>query len=107
MEIRAGYEIAFTVRQRTAMILMLNVHPSRRRDLVTEDSLIVTTGAPLRPYRDTFGNICNHTPSLQKADVGRETVMHLVAMGKGVSLTSEVTVATTFPEIIFPSDFRR
>jgi len=58
MEIRAGYEIAFTVRQRTAMILMLNVHPSRRRDLVTEDSLIVTTGAPLRPYRDTFGNIC-------------------------------------------------
>jgi len=43
----------------------------------------------------------NHTPSLQKADVGRETVMHLVAMGKGVSLTSEATVATTFPEIIF------
>ena len=49
----------------------------------------------------------NHTPSLQKADIRRETVMHRVAMGKGVSLTSEVTVATTFPEIIFPSDFRR
>jgi transglutaminase-like putative cysteine protease len=58
MEIRAGYEIAFTVRQRTSMILMLNVHPSRRRDLVTEDNLVVAPSTPLRPYRDTFGNIC-------------------------------------------------
>jgi transglutaminase-like putative cysteine protease len=58
MEIRAGYAIAFTVPQRTSMILMLNVHPSRRRDLVTEDNLVVAPGRTLRPYRDTFGNIC-------------------------------------------------
>ena len=49
-----------------------------------------------------------HRDLITYAEVlGRETVMHLVAMGKGVSLTSEATVATTFPEIIFPSDFRR
>ena len=42
-----------------------------------------------------------HTPSLHKADVGRETVMHLVAMGRGLSLTSEATVATSFPGVIF------
>jgi DNA-binding transcriptional LysR family regulator len=41
------------------------------------------------------------TPSLQKADVGRETVMHLVAMGRGVSLTSEATIATSFPGVVF------
>jgi DNA-binding transcriptional LysR family regulator len=41
------------------------------------------------------------TPSLQKADVGRETVMHLVAMGHGVSLTSEATLATAFPDVVF------
>jgi DNA-binding transcriptional LysR family regulator len=41
------------------------------------------------------------TPSLQKADVGRETVMHLVAMGRGVSLTSEATIATSFPGVAF------
>ena len=58
MEIRAGYAIAFSVPQRTSMILMLNVHPSRRRHLVTEDNLVVAPGTPLRPYRDTFGNIC-------------------------------------------------
>jgi DNA-binding transcriptional LysR family regulator len=42
-----------------------------------------------------------HTPSTQKVDVGRETVMHLVAMGQGVGLTSEATIATSFPEVIF------
>jgi DNA-binding transcriptional LysR family regulator len=41
------------------------------------------------------------TPSTQKADVGRETLMHLVAMGRGVSLTSEATLATSFPEVVF------
>jgi DNA-binding transcriptional LysR family regulator len=41
------------------------------------------------------------TPSMQKAEVGRETLMHLVAMGRGVSLTSEATIATSFPNVIF------
>jgi DNA-binding transcriptional LysR family regulator len=41
------------------------------------------------------------TPSMQKADVGRETLMHLVAMGRGVSLTSEATLATAFPNVVF------
>jgi DNA-binding transcriptional LysR family regulator len=41
------------------------------------------------------------TPSMQKAEVGRETVMHLVAMGCGVSLTSEATLATAFPDVVF------
>ena len=41
------------------------------------------------------------TPSVQKAEVGCETVMHLVAMGRGVTLTSEATIATSFPEVVF------
>jgi DNA-binding transcriptional LysR family regulator len=42
-----------------------------------------------------------HTPKVQKVDVGRETVMHLVAMGRGVSLTSEATIVTSFPGVAF------
>jgi DNA-binding transcriptional LysR family regulator len=40
-------------------------------------------------------------PSMQKVDVGREALMHLVAMGRGVSLTSEATVAISFPKVVF------
>jgi transglutaminase-like putative cysteine protease len=58
MLIRAGYDIAFTVPQPTAMILMLTVHPSRARDLVTERRMQVSPSAPAHEYRDMFGNIC-------------------------------------------------
>ena len=42
-----------------------------------------------------------HRPSVQKFDVGRETSVHLVALGLGVSLTSEATIANCFPEVEF------
>jgi DNA-binding transcriptional LysR family regulator len=41
------------------------------------------------------------SPIIQKVDVGRETVMHLVGMGRGVSITSEATLGTPYPNIIF------
>jgi hypothetical protein len=34
-------------------------------------------------------------------DVGRETLMHLIALGLGESLTSEAMVATQFREVTF------
>jgi DNA-binding transcriptional LysR family regulator len=42
-----------------------------------------------------------YNPSVQRLDVGRETFMHLVALGLGLSLTSEAMVATQFPEVTF------
>jgi transglutaminase-like putative cysteine protease len=58
MRIRAGYDIAFTMSQHTPMILMLTVHPSRAKDLLTEQKLMAAPKIPLRDYRDTFGNVC-------------------------------------------------
>jgi hypothetical protein len=43
----------------------------------------------------------NRSPVIHKVNVGRETVMHLVALGQGVSLTTEATLATTYPSVIF------
>ena len=43
----------------------------------------------------------DYHPSVQKLDVGRETLMQLVALGLGVSLTGEVAVATRFAEVEF------
>jgi len=40
-------------------------------------------------------------PVIQKLDVGHETVMHLVGIGQGVSITSEATVASSFPNVVF------
>ena len=43
----------------------------------------------------------SYNPSVQRLDVGRDTLMHLVSLGLGVSLTSEAMVATQFPEVTF------
>jgi transglutaminase-like putative cysteine protease len=58
MKICAGYDIAFTVFQPTPMILMLSVHPSRMKDLLTNPRILTEPHLPLREYRDMFGNIC-------------------------------------------------
>jgi transglutaminase-like putative cysteine protease len=58
MRIRAGYDIAFTMSQHTPMILMLTVHPSRAKDLLTAQRLLAAPKIPLREYRDVFGNVC-------------------------------------------------
>lgn len=38
---------------------------------------------------------------MEMLDVGRETLMHLVALGRGIGFTSGATVATSFPEVVF------
>ena len=38
-----------------------------------------------------------HPPS----PVARDTLMHMVALGQGISLTSEATIAMPFPHVVF------
>src|SRR5215813_14901247 len=42
-----------------------------------------------------------YSPWIERLDVGREALMNLVALGLGLSFTSEATVATQFPEVTF------
>ncbi len=42
-----------------------------------------------------------HHPSVVRCEAGRENLMHLVALGFGLSLTSEATIATKYPSITF------
>jgi transglutaminase-like putative cysteine protease len=58
MRIRAGYEIAYECPQPTPMILCLNIHPSRRMDLLTEQVVSFTPPVQAWDYIDGFGNVC-------------------------------------------------
>ncbi|RVO59196.1 LysR family transcriptional regulator [Sinorhizobium meliloti] len=40
-------------------------------------------------------------PSVERHRVGRDNLMHLVAMGQGLTLTSEATTATGFPGVVY------
>ncbi len=58
MIIRAGYSIAFDCLAPTPLLLLLNVRPERRTDLVTPEVLTVAPDTPYRSSQDRFGNIC-------------------------------------------------
>ncbi|MFB2549937.1 transglutaminase-like domain-containing protein [Ensifer soli] len=58
MKIRAGFTIAYECPQETVMILALNIHPSRRADLLTEQVLTFDPPVDARGYLDGFGNAC-------------------------------------------------
>jgi DNA-binding transcriptional LysR family regulator len=48
-------------------------------------------------------HLSDHTPDagIQKLNVGREALMHLVGIGRGLTITSEATVSTAYPDVIF------
>jgi hypothetical protein len=50
-------------------------------------------------------HLSDHTPGavIEKLNVGRETLMHLVGIGRGLTITSEAAVSTAYPDVIvFP-----
>jgi transglutaminase-like putative cysteine protease len=58
MKLRIGYDLSYECAQRTPMILMLNVHPSRAADLLVPDFMQTDPRGPLGGYNDAFGNWC-------------------------------------------------
>ena len=58
MLIRVGYEIEFNLPAETAMLAMLNVHPSRSLDLLEPDEVKTDPGLLISNYFDSFGNRC-------------------------------------------------
>lgn len=57
MRIRCGYTLTYACQQPTPMVLALNVHPSRRADLLTPQVLSFSPSVPVREYFDQFGNV--------------------------------------------------
>jgi transglutaminase-like putative cysteine protease len=58
MLIRLGYDLQFQIPQSVAMVVLLNVHPSREHDLVEPDELQTEPKLDVTTYIDSFGNKC-------------------------------------------------
>ena len=58
MKIKAGYTVSFDCPQPTPMLLCLNIHPSRRADLLTLQQLGLSPAIDHWDYVDSFGNVC-------------------------------------------------
>jgi transglutaminase-like putative cysteine protease len=58
MLIRISFDIQFDLPAETAMIAMLNVHPTREWDLVESDEIAIEPKIKMGIYVDSFGNRC-------------------------------------------------
>ncbi len=58
MKIRAGFRIGYECPIETPMLLVLKVHPSRERDLCSEQTLAFDRVVSQRDYLDDYGNAC-------------------------------------------------
>jgi transglutaminase-like putative cysteine protease len=58
MLIRLAYDLQFQTSQSVAMVVLLNVHPSREQDLVEPDVLQTEPPLNVTTYLDSFGNKC-------------------------------------------------
>jgi transglutaminase-like putative cysteine protease len=58
MRINYGFDIGITVPQVTPLITLLDIHDSRRAEIITEQPFLTRPNVPTSTYRDQFGNTC-------------------------------------------------
>jgi len=73
-------------------------------DSLKDEDFIVSRDAPgpeIHDYIVRRTTEFGRSPSIERYGVGGETLMHLVALGFGISIASEAATATRYPEVVF------
>jgi DNA-binding transcriptional LysR family regulator len=72
-------------------------------DLAPENFLVRQGGAGPQLLNHITRRIAerDRTPNIRRRDVGRDTLMHMVADGEGITLTTEAAAHVSFPGIAF------
>ncbi len=91
------------------MIALPAAHPLAVReslvwaDIITENFLVRSGGAGPQIFEHIVRRVAEHgrSPRLQRRDVGRDTLMHMVAAGEGITLTHEAGSHVPFPGVVF------
>ena len=77
MKIRAGFTLDYQCPQPTPMLLVLDVHPSRRPDLLTDATIRFDPPVEARGYIDGFGNACTRiTAPAGTIQISSEFLVH-------------------------------
>lgn len=68
------------------------------------EAFVVSEGDPGPEIRDFLIKKLadlGYSPSIERHRVGRDNLMQIVSLGRGLTLTSEATVAATFPGVVY------
>lgn len=95
--------------QARVFIALPDTHPRAKAtelcwDLLKDERFILSREAPGPEIHDfVIQRLASlgFSPSVERYHVGRETLMHLVALGFGISVMSETGTATRYPGVVF------
>ncbi len=95
--------------QARVFIALPDGHPQAKAtelcwDLLKDERFILSREAPGPEIHDfVIQRLASlgFSPSVERYHVGRETLMHLVALGFGISVMSETGTATKYPGVVF------
>ena len=79
MHLRIGFDIELTLSSPTALIYMLQVHPSRAGDVVGDENITISPPLATDFYRDAFDNECARV----RVPAGVERVLPSAGEGSG------------------------
>jgi len=73
------------------------------RDLAAETFLVRQSGAGPQVLDHIVRRLVERekSPRIRRCDVGRDTLMHMIADGEGTTLTSEAASQVPFPGVLF------
>lgn len=99
MQLRVGYELLYELPQPTPMLLMLNVHYSRARDIIVPDRISITPDSPVTSYRDNFGNWCTRlVASVGQVRISTDAVLNDSGVPDQIKATQFQHPVETLPE---------
>jgi transglutaminase-like putative cysteine protease len=109
MQIRYGYRIELVCEQPTALLTLLDIHPSRRHDLIRPDEMRVTPllgpGRPLvlSQHLDPFGNICRRLVApAGGVRIACEGLIHDDGEPDGADLSAREVPPAELPDAVLP-----
>jgi len=72
-------------------------------DLAAETFLVRHGGGGPQMYDHVVLRLAEHwrQPSIRRLDIGRDTLMSMVAQGYGITLTSQAMTTVSFPDVVF------
>jgi DNA-binding transcriptional LysR family regulator len=90
-------------------VVLPHEHPLAERDFIKwtdlrNEAFVVSEGDPGPEIRDFLIKKLadlGHSPSIERHRVGRDNLMQIVSFGRGLTLTSESTVAAKFPGVVY------
>lgn len=56
--IEVGFDIEYSTKAETPIVIMLSIHPSRVCDIIGQEEIVADPNVPIRYYLDSFGNVC-------------------------------------------------